>query len=173
MRLYSRFLFSFILWDICKKKNSIAPLPGQPSFCLKVTSSLALALFKTQDDLSVKRCLCSCTLSTETSVWFCHAFSILSFHVVKLTEYLPATRAIVHCSESELKAGWRNLTSPLSQDLTPNILCKRSSHRPAILSFSIWAEFGSTKLGKHTVPLMWDSSYLVSLVAQTKGDQEI
>lgn len=31
------------------------PLLGQPSFCLKVTSSLVLFPFKTQDDLTVKR----------------------------------------------------------------------------------------------------------------------
>lgn len=55
---------SVILWDITNNKVQInstsgMPLQGQPSFCLKVTSSLVLFLFTTQDDLTVKRPVCT------------------------------------------------------------------------------------------------------------------
>lgn len=51
--------FSGTLETTTAQLNSTSgmPLLGQPSFCLKVTSSLVLFLFKTQDDLTVKRCL--------------------------------------------------------------------------------------------------------------------
>lgn len=98
-----------ILWDISNNKahlNSTSgmPLLGQPSFCLKVTSSLVLFLFQTQDDLTVKRCLLpavfSCGLYTAVflSLILSCLFSLVIPRLLIDVTYLVATRATLYCS---------------------------------------------------------------------------
>lgn len=63
------------------------PLLGQPSFCLKLTSSLVLFffLFTTQDDLTVKRIVC-----TQPSISCALLYSSLSV----LDAVLPSSLVI-------------------------------------------------------------------------------
>lgn len=65
------------------------PLLEQPSFCLKVTSSLVLFLFTTQDDLTVKRCL-------QPAVYLvCSLYGSLSV----LNAVLPFSLVIINLSD--------------------------------------------------------------------------
>lgn len=91
--LYSMFLYFFFFLPLAvsfsgtlattKKaqldSTSDMPLLGQPSFCLKLTSSLVLFfffLFTTQDDLTVKRIVC-----TQPSV-FCALYTAVSLSLM-------------------------------------------------------------------------------------------
>lgn len=92
--------------------TSVMPPLGQPSFCLKVTSSLVLFLFTTQDDLTVKRhvqpCF-SCSLYGSLSV----LNAVLPFSlVIPLITYILATGATLAVATApQLHTGWNQLTN--------------------------------------------------------------
>lgn len=108
--------FSGTLATTKAQLNSTSGMPplGQPSFCLKVTSSLVLFLFTTQDDLTVKRHVCtqpcfSCSLYGSLSV----LNAVLPFSlVIPLITYILATGATLAVATApQLHTGWNQLTN--------------------------------------------------------------